>query len=376
MSTLQISLAVAGGVILAGVVAHSAWSSRRNAPRQPTPPEGDATAPMPPRDELSGDSAHNAIVTTDGAETERREPSFDTGGGSLSDVPQVPSFAQSLGLVALEKSPVLDALIDVIAPVAIDGVVSGEAALAAMPSTRRAGSKPFGVEGLSATTGEWQFPLAGQRYSAFQCAVQLANRTGALNQIEYSEFVMKAQAFADALGGEAEFPDMLEEVGRARELDQFASVHDAQLSFGLRAISTAWSPGYVQQCAGRIGFVAGALPGRMVLPASQAGLAPVLGLSFDAQAAMAEAPEDTALRDITLSLDVPQVPHSERPFARLCESAIALAKVMGGVIIDDNGAPIRPEAMEAINTDLETVYKTLEARDLAAGSVLARRLFS
>ena len=376
MSTLQISLAVAGGVILAGVVAHSAWSSRRNAPRQPTPPEGDPTAPMPPRDELSGGSVHNAIVTTDGAETERREPSFDTGGGSLSDVPQVPSFAQSLGLVALEKSPVLDALIDVIAPVAIDGVVSGEAALAAMPSTRRAGSKPFGVEGLSATTGEWQFPLAGQRYSAFQCAVQLANRTGALNQIEYSEFVMKAQAFADALGGEAEFPDMLEEVGRARELDQFASVHDAQLSFGLRAISTAWSPGYVQQCAGRIGFVAGALPGRMVLPGSQAGLAPVLGLSFDAQAAMAEAPEDTALRDITLSLDVPQVPHSERPFARLCESAIALAKVMGGVIIDDNGAPIRPEAMEAINTDLETVYKTLEARDLAAGSVLARRLFS
>ena len=300
MSTLQISLAVAGGVILAGVVAHSAWSSRRNAPRQPTPPEGDPTAPMPPRDELSGDSVHNAIVTTDGAETERREPSFDTGGGSLSDVPQVPSFAQSLGLVALEKSPVLDALIDVIAPVAIDGVVSGEAALAAMPSTRRAGSKPFGVEGLSATTGEWQFPLAGQRYSAFQCAVQLANRTGALNQIEYSEFVMKAQAFADALGGEAEFPDMLEEVGRARELDQFASVHDAQLSFGLRAISTAWSPGYVQQCAGRIGFVAGALPGRMVLPGSQAGLAPVLDLSFDAQAAMAEAPEDTALRDITL----------------------------------------------------------------------------
>ena len=73
---------------------------------------------------------------------------------------------------------------------------------------------------------------------------------------------------------------------------------------------------------------------------------------------------------------MPQVPHSERPFARLCESAIALAKVMGGVIIDDNGAPIRPEAMEAINTDLETVYKTLEARDLAAGSVLARRLFS
>ena len=378
MSTLQISLAVAGGLILAGVVAHSAWSSRRNAPRQPTPPQETQTLPMP----LGGDVPGSAATET--LQAERREPSFDTGTNAQPDAHyqgiqsefDMPSFAQSLSLPSHDKHPVLDALIDVMAPVAIDGVVSGEAALAAMPSTRRAGSKPFGVEGLSATTGEWQLPLAGQRYSAFQCAVQLANRTGALNQIEYSEFVVKTQAFADALGGEAEFPDMLEEVARARELDQFASGHDAQLSFGVRAISTAWSPGYVQQCAGRIGFVSGALPGRMVLPGSQAGFAPVLGLSFDAHAAMAEAPEETALRAITLSLDVPHVPHSERPFARLCESAIALAKAMGGVIIDDNGTPIRPEAMEAINTDLEALYTTLEARDLAAGSVLARRLFS
>ena len=378
MSTLQISLAVAGGLILVGVVAHSAWSSRRNAPRQPTPPKEQTVEPMPP-DQNEPALHHNVDGARDSADSltsGRREPSFAPGLDTLPGELAGSSFAYTLGLAAIEKMPVLDALIDVMAPVTVDGVVSGEAALAAMPSTRRAGSKPFGVEGLSATTGEWQFPVAGQRYSAFQCAVQLANRTGALNQIEYSEFVVKAQAFADALGGEAEFPDMLEAVARARELDQFASGHDAQLSFGLRAISTAWSPGYVQQCAGRMGFVPGALPGRMVLPASESGFAPVLGLSFDAHAAMAEAPEETALRDIMLSLDVPHVPHSERPFARLCESAIGLAKAMGGIIIDGNGAPIRPEAMEAINTDLEALYTTLEARDLAAGSALARRLFS
>jgi hypothetical protein len=37
MSSLQISLAVAGGVVLAALVAHSAWTSRRNAPKQPQP---------------------------------------------------------------------------------------------------------------------------------------------------------------------------------------------------------------------------------------------------------------------------------------------------------------------------------------------------
>ncbi|RZJ05101.1 MAG: cell division protein FtsZ, partial [Haliea sp.] len=293
---------------------------------------------------------------------------------------QEPRFDGSLASLAtltqIEKKPGLDALIDVIAAVVIDNVVSGEAALAAMPHTRRVGSKPFAVEGLSVDGGEWETPAPGRRYSAFQAGVQLANRTGALNQIEYSEYVIKAQAFADAIGGEPEFPDMLEEVARARELDQFASAHDAQLSFTLRAARTAWSPGYVQQSAAQAGFVAGSIPGRMVLPGSLQGHAPMLGLSFDTQAAMADEPEQTALRELTLSLDVPQVPRADQPFARLCDAAIALASSMDGVIIDDNGNLIRLEAMEVIGTDLEQLYDTLDARDLSAGSALARRLFS
>jgi hypothetical protein len=60
-----------------------------------------------------------------------------------------------------------------------------------MPPTRRAGSKPFAIEGLNDGTGVWETPLAGQRYRAFQAGVQLANRTGYLNEIEYSEFVRR-----------------------------------------------------------------------------------------------------------------------------------------------------------------------------------------
>jgi hypothetical protein len=264
----------------------------------------------------------------------------------------------------------------VIAPISVDAAVSGEAALAAMPATRRAGSKPFAIEGLNVVTGVWETPVPGQRYSELQAGVQLANRTGALNQIEFSEFVMKAQAFADAIDGQPEFPDMLDEVARARELDNFASAHDAQLSFTLRAKNTAWSPGYVHQSAAKLGFVTGSIPGRMVLPAGESGHAPILGLAFDTQAAMAEDPEQTALRELTLSLDVPQVLRSEQPFVRMCEAAITLAASMDGVIIDDQGQPIRPEAMEVIHADLEQLYDTLEGRDMPAGSALGRRLFS
>lgn len=354
MSTFHIGLSILGGLILAIVVAHSAWSARKNLPRRATPDPVAAPSPKP-----AGDPPFEA-------EPERQEPGFDR--DSSLDV--------LTAMTVPEKKPGLDALIDVIAPVLVDAPVSGEAALAAMPATRRAGSKPFAIEGLRVDSGTWETPVPGQRYSAFQAGVQLANRTGALNQIEFSEFVIKAQAFADAVDGQPEFPDMLDEVARARELDNFASAHDAQLSFTLRAKNTAWSPGYVHQSAAKLGFVSGSIPGRMVLPASESGHAPILGLAFDAQAAMAEDPEQTALRELTLSLDVPQVLRSEQPFVRMCEAAITLAASMDGVIIDDQGQPIRTEAMEVIHADLEQLYDTLEGRDMPAGSALGRRLFS
>ena len=345
LSSFTLGLAIIGGLVLAVLVAWNTWNSRRNTPRQAQP---DTAVPASaPGDPLA----------------ERQEPAFDT------DTDSVP-------LPLPERKPGLDALIDVIAPIVLEGPVSGEAALAAMPTTRRAGSKPFAVEGLNVASGEWELPHAGQRYNAFQAGVQMANRTGALNEIEYSEFVMKAQAFADAVNGSPEFPEMLHEVARARELDQFAGDHDAQLGFTLRARNAAWSPGYVQQNAARLGFVSGVIPGRMVLPAQMQGLPAVLGLTFDTQAAMAEDPTLSAIREVTLSLDVPQVDRSERPFVRMRESAIALAAAMDGLITDDNGQVIRLESLDGIGADLEQLYDTLDGRDLSAGSVLARRLFS
>ena len=343
MSSLQIGLAVAGGLVLAAVVAHGAWTSRKNAPLQAQPEDP-------------------------GQQPRQIDPTLGVSNAEFA--------AADFPLPAPERKPVLDALIDVIAPIALDGVVSGDAVLVAMPATRRVGSKPFAIEGLNGASQHWEMPVAGQRYSALQAGVQLANRAGALNDIEYSEFVIKTQAFADAINGAPEFPEMRDEVARARELDHFAGNHDAQLSFTLRARNAAWSPGYVQQNAARLGFVAGVMPGRMVLPASVAGLPPILGLSFDTQAALAEDPAQSALRELTLSLDVPQVDRSESPFVRMREAAKALALAMDGLVTDDNGIALPSDSMDIIGSELETLYDTLDEHELSAGSALARRLFS
>jgi len=363
MSTLQISLAIGGGLVLAGVVAHGAWTARKSLPKQATPPPAPHGALSPASAQglasSSGDPAADAFA-------QRQEPSFEADSG-MSSLTQ---------LTTPERKPGLDILIDALAAITLESAVSGEAALAVMPSTRRVGSKPFGVEGLSVSLGEWEYPQSGHRYSAFQCGVQLANRTGALNQIEYSEFVIKAQAFADAVGGAVEFAEMLDEVARARELDQFAGAHDAQISITVRATRTAWSPGYVQQSAAGQGFVSSLVPGRMVLPASQPGQSPILILVFDPQAAMAEDPEQTALREFSVLLDVPQVPRIEQPFACMCDAALKLAASMDGVIVDEEGHLIRAADMEGIHADLEQLYDRMDEREMSAGSVLGRRLFS
>ncbi len=381
MSTLQISLAIVGGLVLAGVVAYNAWVTRRSAPRTARGlPEADLSHDDAGADTVPvGESEPVADRTGDG---ERIEPVLrDEPVEAVSvreEVRPVPSVAVTLNHVVTtpDKRPGLDALIDVIAPLQLDGEVSGDAVIAALPGTRRVGSKPFAVEGLVEDGGEWEAPRLGQRYKALQVGVQLANRAGALNDIEFSEFVMKAQAFADAIGAMPDFPDMRAEVARARELDAFASGHDAQLGFTLRARRAAWSPGYVSQNAARFGFVAGVLPGRMVLPGSAAGQAPILSLSFDPQAAMAEDPEQSALREINLSLEVTHVPRSEQPFVRLRQAASALAEAMDGLVTDDVGQPLGADTMDQIGADLESLYDALDSHDLSAGSPQARRLFS
>ena len=345
MSNFQIGLAAAGGLVLAGMIAYNTWTARKNAPRQA-----------------------EAAASQAGA-LDQLEPSF-----SDTEVQR-----KDMAMPTLVRKPALDALIDVIANLAIDpnaGPVPGDAAIAALPATRRVGTKPFAVEGLNAKTQQWESPQPGQRYSSFQAGVQLANRTGALNENEYSEFVVKTQAFADALGASPDFPEMRHEVARGRELDQFASAHDAQLSFTLHARNASWSPGYLYQNAARLGFVSGAIAGRMVLPASQEGMPAVLTLLFDAQAAMAEDPAQSAIREISLYLDVPQAERAEHPFERMRDAVFSLAETMDGVVTDDNGHPLVPQIMDVIGAELQTLYNTLEQRDLAAGSAVARRLFS
>jgi len=352
--SLTLYLAILGGLVLAAVIAHGTWIARKTAARQPK---------RAIHEPVSGtiDSALADTVPNDDAVNmgERLTPP------TLKAPPPVK-----------RNQPRLDALIDAIATITLEAPTTGDHILAHVPPTRRAGSKPFMVEGLRVDCGEWEAPQPGVMYKELQAGVLLANRTGGLNEIEYSEFVQKVQAFADALGASVEFPDMLDVVQRAKELDGFASAHDAQLALRLYGKGSAWSVGYVQQQAARHGFVPGALPGRFVLPAAEEGAPPVLSLQYDAQAAFAESEDQATLRELVLAFDVPQTAADQTPFKAWCAAGEVLAMSLDAVMVDDQGHPFSPAAFASIESELQRLYEALAARDLAAGSAATRRLFS
>ncbi len=353
MSNLTIALIGLAALVLVALGVHGVWTARRAGRRQEATMEV-RRAPVEPGFEVPGEAA----------------------AARGSEMPALASAGD--GLRAKRQAARIDPLIDAIATLGVEQPVSGDHLLAHLPGSLRAGSKPFLIEGMNSHSGQWEPIAAGQHYGQLQAGVQLANRSGSINEIEYSEFVHALQHFADALGASAEFPDMLDVVARGRELDAFAGQHDAQLAVHLRARSAAWSVGYVVQHASRHGFVPGAVAGRLVLPADEEGAPPVVTLSFDANAALAALADDaqhSIVRDVTLSFDVPQTDQSLNPFAAWQASAQALSLGMDAAIVDDQGQPISEEGFATIGGELEQLYASLREHDLAAGSLAARRLF-
>jgi hypothetical protein len=343
--SLVTALALLAGVVLVALALQGWLATRHLKPRA-------AAESVPPSD--------------------RQEPSLH---GPLDAPDTEPAPLRS----APKRAPRLDALIDAIAPLALDAPISGDFAIQHLPPSRRAGSKPFYIEGLDTETGEWEPLTPGHRYGELQAGVQMASRSGALNEIEYSEFVQKIGDFAEAVGATADVPDMLDVVARARELDALASPLDAQLTITLRTNSVAWSVGFVHQLATRLGLVPGAVPGRLVIPSDDEGAPPMLVLAVDSQAALAamgDSPQAAAVRECTLTLDVPQTPASVEPFPAWHLMGKKLADDLDATAVDDFGEPVTLHAFAAIGKEVDELYARLEALDLAAGSPAARRLFS
>ncbi|WP_321892011.1 cell division protein ZipA C-terminal FtsZ-binding domain-containing protein [Paraburkholderia tropica] len=269
---------------------------------------------------------------------------------------------------------VVDRRIDCIVPIRLGAVLPGERVIPLAQRLRRAGSKPVHIEGKPEGGDGWELLQNGVRYEELRAAAQLANRNGPLNELEFSEFVTGVQQFADGVDGLPEFPDMMETVAMARELDGFAAQCDAQLSINVLSDGAPWSANYVQAVAAQDGLLLSRDGTRFVkLDAKQS---PVFMLQFG---------DTNFLRDdltykggqmITLILDVPVADEDILPFRLMCDYARSLAERIGGRVVDDQRRPLPESVLQNIDKQLMTLYAKLEQAGIPAGSPATRRLFS
>lgn len=291
------------------------------------------------------------------------------GGEEQADIGPAPAFMpppEMQARLAPKRELPVDELIDCNIPIALDNPLRGEKLLPMLQGLRHVGNKPVHFIGRT-TEGHWEAIAHGSIYNALLAGAQLANRSNAINEIEYSELVMRLRDLTDALSGEPELPDMPDVIRTAQALHQFIIDHDAQLSVNVRSQGAPWSLATLLAALTRQGFDR-RTEGYLVM---QDGEGEVLfALSTNAT------PTDETTDRLTLLLDVPRVAPSRDGYGALVACAKSLSARLGGIIVDDSDQPLTDEALSDIAEQVAAFYSAMESAEIPAGSTRALRLFS
>jgi hypothetical protein len=350
MTDTEMSISI-GAVIVVGVIVYNKWQehkARKSVAR--------AFA-----------SDHDDVLMRE----QPREPSFDAGanGGDADSEPRLgPAFpgADPATPAAELATSLVDPLIDCLIPLALEAAVRGDKILPVLQTLRHVGNKPVHFIGLH-VNGDWEPITHGGVYTKLQAGVQMASRTTALNELEYSELVTRLRALSDDIGAEPEIPDMIEVMGEARTLHRFVAGHDAQLGVNLLSNGAPWSIATLIGALEKQGFDVRP-DGRYIKPDGDGGQLFTLSTNVTLGA-------DTTSR-LTLLLDVPCVAPMREGFGQMVACAKSLVGRLDAIIVDDSDQPLLDEALGEINNQVLEFYQEMEAADIPAGSTRAMRLFS
>ena len=386
MTDLQMTLFGAGGIFIVGVFSYNKWQeykAKKSVERAfsndhddvlmrsgaaPAPAAAPASSPLPearhePSFELGGDPAASD-APGDGAAASSAS-AFDAASGSA-DAPVAARAADGATPAAELATSLVDPLIDCLLPLALEAPVRGDKILPALQTLRLVGNKPIHYIGLH-VNGDWEPITHGGVYTQLQGGVQMASRSTALNELEYSELVTRLRGMADEIGAEPEIPDMIEVMAEARNLHRFVAGHDAQLGVNLHTNGAPWAISTLIGALEKQGFDVRP-DGRFVMPDGEGGF--LFSLSTNVTLA-----EETTAR-LTLLLDVPCVTPARDGFGAMVACARSLVGRLDATIVDDGNQALSDQALADIAGQVQEFYQEMEAADIPAGSPRALRLFS
>ena len=294
----------------------------------------------------------------------RQEPSFGDADAGQTETVQEPVPAVVAAAVVVELP--VDDFIDCVIPMDFDQPLRGERLITEIQSIRIAGNKPVHFIGKT-TDGERETITHAGNYSQLSAGIQLVNRSGALNELDYSDVVMKLRQVADNLGGFIDIPDMKHVMDGARDLALFVAEHDAQLSVNVRSNNAPWDIATLMPALENLGFDTRP-DARLAMPDGEGGT--LFTLSVNSSLA------ESVTSRMTLLLDVPCVSPARGGFQAMIACARTLAQRLGGTLVDDGNTVIDEATLAQIQEQVDVFYSAMQAAEIPAGSTRALRIFS
>lgn len=344
MSDLQIGLILLGVGLILLVLLFNWWQDRRvrrqmqeHFPeRQDDPLLGAAPPPAGPL---------------------RREPGLGPVAAS--------SAAPDDGDDPVEVDPATEVVIDI----SFAQPVSSEQLHAATHAVRRVGTKPVRVFAEREGGGHRARLRASESYVSLQLAVLLANRSGPLSEIEWSELWTIAQGIAERFDGSLEGPEQHEVVARAGQLDSICAGLDAMVGLALQ-LPGAMALAEVVRALEDVGFLR---HGRQLAWMSEQGI-PRFTALFNGQ--LPGDVQSAGVDRVELVLDLPNSPTDDQAFSRMATVGRQLAAHLDAHLLDDQGRPVAEGVDQTIDRQLHERYRQLAEVGFVSGEPRTARLFS
>ena len=364
MSDLQLALAAAGAVIIAGVVVFNVMqerAARRKAERD------------------FGERPPDTLMETPPA---RREP-------TLGELPPGTEVRPPMGRVPApdETSPRLATKEDLSADVAPAAEVSSRIDTVAViladdpimseqlqPLLAALGTfnKPVHVEGI--VDEQWHPIESSPRRSwrELRVGLQIADRRGPVAEEDVERFNRAIADFAATVNAVSQREAPAAAVARAKELDVFCADTDIEVAVNLVSqFGATFAIGRVKSLALDNGL-------------SETGSGELVRYTHDGYEGFrlrsfedaGVKPSATYFTGLTFALDLPQVTDAPEVLAEMVRVAEIFAATLGGQLVDDNRRPLTETGLASIRRSLEKIFQQMEAHGIPAGSALARRLFS
>ena len=341
MSDLQIGLISLGVLLILAVVCFNWWQDRRIRQKM------QEQFPETEQDHLMG-----GLPPT----VERREP-------GLSKRDSV--AAEALPDDTAEVDPATEVVIDI----AFGFPVPAQQLHPIISAIHRVGSKPVRIFAEREGGGHRAKLRENESYASMQLAVLLANRSGPLTDIEWSQLWSVAQGLAEKFEGSLEGPEQGEVLRRAQELDKVCAALDAQVGLALQLDGTI-AVRDVTRVVKETGFLA---HGRQLAWMAESGQ-PRFTMLFDG--VQPGEVQSAGVDRIDLLLDLPHSPADEQAFSRMASVGRDLASRLNATLIDDQGRPLADGADHAIDVKLLDLYSKLDGAGFPAGAERTARLFS